>query len=45
MAELQIQPEKIREALADFVSSYEPTRSTEEEVGHVVMGSGRDCPY
>ena len=39
MAELQIQPEKIREALADFVSSYEPTRSTEEEVGHVVMAA------
>lgn len=39
MAKLQIQPEKIREALADFVSSYEPTRSTEEEVGHVVMAA------
>ncbi|WP_071128731.1 F0F1 ATP synthase subunit alpha [Varibaculum massiliense] len=39
MAELQIQPEKIRDALADFVSSYEPTRSTEDEVGHVVMAA------
>lgn len=39
MAELQIQPEKIRDALADFVSSYEPTRSTEEEIGHVVMAA------
>ena len=37
MAELQIQP--IRDALADFVSSYEPTRSTEDEVGHVVMAA------
>lgn len=39
MAELQIQPEKIRDALADFVSSYEPTRSTEDEIGHVVMAA------
>lgn len=39
MAELQIQPEKIRDALADFVSSYEPTRSTEDELGHVVMAA------
>lgn len=39
MAELQIQPEKIRDALADFVSSYEPTRSSEDEIGHVVMAA------
>lgn len=39
MAELQIQPEKIRDALADFVSSYEATRSTEDEIGHVVMAA------
>ena len=39
MAELQIQPEKIRDALADPVSSYEPTRSTEDEIGHVVMAA------
>lgn len=39
MAELQIQPEKIRDSLADFVSSYEPTRSTEDEIGHVVMAA------
>ena len=39
MAELQIQPEKIRDALADFVSSYEPTRSTQDEIGHVVMAA------
>ena len=39
MAELQIQPEKIRDALADFVSPYEPTRSTEDEIGHVVMAA------
>lgn len=39
MAELQIQPEKIRDALADFISSYEPTRSTEDEIGHVVMAA------
>lgn len=39
MAELQIQPEKIRDALADFVSSYEPIRSTEDEIGHVVMAA------
>ncbi len=28
-----------RDALADFVSSYEPTRSTEDEIGHVVMAA------
>ncbi|MDO5025495.1 MAG: F0F1 ATP synthase subunit alpha [Trueperella sp.] len=37
MAELTIQPEEIRAALDNFVSSYEPTKVASEEVGHVVM--------
>lgn len=37
MAELTIQPEKIRAALDNFVSSYEPAKAASEEVGHVIM--------
>ena len=37
MAELTIQPEEIRAALDNFVSSYEPAESTGEEVGHVTL--------
>lgn len=37
MAELNIAPEAIRSALNDFVESYEPTRASIEEVGHVVQ--------
>ena len=33
MAELTIQPEEIRAALDNFVSSYEPAKSVSEEVG------------
>ncbi|WP_020386455.1 F0F1 ATP synthase subunit alpha [Kribbella catacumbae] len=36
MAELTIRPEEIRDALDRFVSSYEPDKSTREEVGTVV---------
>ncbi|WP_054952482.1 F0F1 ATP synthase subunit alpha [Flaviflexus massiliensis] len=37
MAELTIQPEDIRAALAGFVDSYEPAEAVTEEVGHVTM--------
>ena len=37
MAELTIQPEEIRAALDNFVSSYEPAKSVSEEVGHVTL--------
>lgn len=36
MAELGIQPEKIREALSNFVESYEPAQVAGEEVGQVL---------
>jgi F-type H+/Na+-transporting ATPase subunit alpha len=36
MAELTIRPEEIREALDQFVSSYEPETATREEVGTVI---------
>lgn len=36
MAELGIQPEKIREALSNFVDSYEPAQVAGEEVGQVL---------
>lgn len=36
MAELSIQPEKIREALSNFVESYEPAQVAGEEVGQVL---------
>lgn len=35
MAELSISPEEIRSALADFVSSYEPSKASTTEVGYV----------
>ncbi len=35
MAELTIRPEEIRDALARFVSSYEPDAAGREEIGHV----------
>lgn len=35
MAELTISPDEIRDALKDFVSSYEPSAATTTEVGHV----------
>jgi F-type H+/Na+-transporting ATPase subunit alpha len=35
MTELTIRPEEIRDALARFVSSYEPEAAGREEVGHV----------
>lgn len=39
MAELAIAPDQIRDALSGFVESYEPTRSTEEEIGYVVQAA------
>ncbi len=39
MPELTIKPEDIRAALDSFVSSYEPSASAAEEVGHVAMAS------
>ena len=35
MAELTISPDEIRNALKDFVESYEPNKATTTEVGHV----------
>ena len=35
MAELTIRPEEIRDALADFVQSYQPDAASREEVGAV----------
>ena len=35
MAELTISPDEIREALQDFVKSYEPNKSATTEVGYV----------
>ncbi|MGH3115849.1 MAG: F0F1 ATP synthase subunit alpha [Gaiellales bacterium] len=41
MAELTIRPEEIRDALEDFVQSYEPDAASREEVGTVsVAGDG-----
>jgi F-type H+/Na+-transporting ATPase subunit alpha len=39
MSELTIKPEDIRAALDSFVSSYEPSASAAEEVGHVAVAS------
>lgn len=39
MAELQIDSDKIREALSGFVAAYQPTRSSADEVGHVVQAA------
>ena len=36
MTELTIRPEEIREALDDFVRSYEPAAAAREEVGRVI---------
>jgi F-type H+-transporting ATPase subunit alpha len=36
MAELTISPDAIRDALKDFVSSYEPDKAAATEVGHVI---------
>ena len=35
MSELKISPNEIRDALKDFVSSYEPKSSSKQEVGYV----------
>ena len=35
MSELKINPNEIRDALKDFVSSYEPGKSDKAEVGYV----------
>ncbi|MGO1590377.1 MAG: F0F1 ATP synthase subunit alpha [Ancrocorticia sp.] len=37
MAELTIRPEEIRSALDSFVSSYKPSETASEEVGHVTL--------
>ncbi|MDP4585839.1 MAG: F0F1 ATP synthase subunit alpha [Microbacteriaceae bacterium] len=36
MAELTINPDDIRKALGDFAKSYEPSKSSVKEVGHVI---------
>ena len=36
MAELTINPDDVRKALGDFAKSYEPSKSTAKEVGHVI---------
>jgi len=36
MADLKISPNEIRDALKDFVKSYEPTKASRTEVGHVI---------
>ena len=36
MAELTIRPEEIRDALANFVKSYEPSKASRDEIGTVV---------
>src|SRR5680860_142637 len=38
MAELTISPDEIRDALQDFVKSYEPNKTSTTEVGYVVLG-------
>ncbi|MBF4599816.1 F0F1 ATP synthase subunit alpha [Frigoribacterium sp. VKM Ac-1396] len=35
MADIKISPDEIRDALKDFVSSYEPSKASTTEVGHV----------
>ncbi|WP_216379185.1 F0F1 ATP synthase subunit alpha [Arcanobacterium phocae] len=39
MAEVTIQPDDIRSALDKFVSSYEPSKASSEEVGHVTLSA------
>jgi F-type H+-transporting ATPase subunit alpha len=36
MADLKISPNEIRDALKDFVKSYEPAKASRDEVGHVI---------
>ena len=36
MADLKISPNEIRDALKDFVKSYEPAKASRSEVGHVI---------
>ena len=36
MADVTISPDEIRDALKDFVKSYDPTKATKTEIGHVV---------
>jgi F-type H+-transporting ATPase subunit alpha len=36
MADISISPDEIRDALKDFVTSYEPSKATATEVGHVL---------
>ena len=36
MADVTISPDEIRDALKDFVKSYDPTKATRTEVGYVV---------
>ncbi|MFC4243024.1 F0F1 ATP synthase subunit alpha [Gryllotalpicola reticulitermitis] len=36
MADISISPDEIRDALKDFVTSYEPSQATATEVGHVL---------
>jgi F-type H+-transporting ATPase subunit alpha len=36
MADVTISPDEIRDALKDFVKSYDPSKATTSEVGHVV---------
>ena len=36
MADLKISPNEIRDALKDFVKSYEPAKASRTEVGHVI---------
>src|SRR5680860_1401807 len=41
MAELTISPDEIRDALQDFVKSYEPNKTATTEVGYVtIAGDG-----
>ncbi|MBW8871185.1 MAG: F0F1 ATP synthase subunit alpha, partial [Leifsonia sp.] len=39
MADIQISPDEIRDALKDFVSAYEPTGAEATEIGHVLDAS------
>jgi len=36
MSDIKISPDEIRNALKDFVSAYEPSQTSTEEVGHVI---------
>ncbi|GAA4665858.1 F0F1 ATP synthase subunit alpha [Frondihabitans cladoniiphilus] len=36
MADIKISPDEIRAALKDFVSAYEPSKTSTEEIGHVI---------